>query len=90
MHSLPAANYECTEEVGCRQLYEMGSGIICRLNRAFVEACFIMILGRKIYNFIQMIAIETQMDKKHKIGDKKLTVEYTEIIIIILICFQNI
>ena len=32
-----------------------------------------------------MIAIETQMDKKHKIGDKKLTVEYTEIIIIIII-----
>jgi hypothetical protein len=34
------------------------------------------------------------MDKKHKIGDKKLTVEYTEIIIIIIIiiiiCFQNI
>ena len=30
------------------------------------------------------------MDKKHKVGDKKLTVEYTEIIIIILICFQNI
>jgi len=29
------------------------------------------------------------MDKKHKIGDKKLTAEYTETIIII-ICFQNI
>jgi len=25
------------------------------------------------------------MDKKHKVGDKKLTVEYTEIIIIIII-----
>jgi hypothetical protein len=29
------------------------------------------------------------MDKKHKVGDKKLTVEYTEIIIIIILIYIN-